>query len=98
MLSILKLGASLCPLNHLQHLVLIVKVEPVAALIYSLDQSGPTAQHGRESIKKRAMELVNASLVNIVHCEVDASSIDMNVHACGTRQLYIRGEYGMKFS
>ena len=47
--------------------------------------------------REGAIELVNASPANTVHCEVDASSLGMNVHVCGTGQLYTRGGYGMKF-
>ena len=42
----------------------------------------------RYSERERAVELVNASLANTVHREVDTSSLGVNVHVCGTRQLH----------
>ena len=76
---------SLCLLYHFEHLVLVVKVESVAALC--LHEGGATAKHAPESLTEGAVELLNASPSDAVHGEVDTTTLRMNVHVRSTCKL-----------
>ena len=76
-------------LDRPQHLVLVLQVQPVAAL--GLHEGGPAAQHAPQPLREGAVEVLEARPAHTVHGEVDASARGMDVHVGRSCKLYTRG-------
>ena len=72
-----------------QHLVLVLQVQPVAAL--GLHEGGPAAEHAPQSLREGAVEVLETRPAHAVHGEVDAPTCGMDVHVGRSCKLYTRG-------